>query len=123
MGDISAKFSRSEFACHCGCGFNTVDTELLGVLEDVREYFNEPVIISSGCRCIPHNTNVGGAPSSQHTKGRAADFSVKNTPVTMVYAYLDDKYPTKYGLGLYERDNGGWCHIDTRSGLGRRWDK
>jgi len=40
MGDISPWFNRAEFACNCGCGFDTVDSDTLTVLEEVREYFN-----------------------------------------------------------------------------------
>ena len=54
MGDVSDNFSRSEFACKCGCGFNSVDVALLDALEQVREKFG-PVSITSGNRCPKHN--------------------------------------------------------------------
>ena len=118
MGDISPNFNRSEFACKCGqCGFDTVDAELLEVLEHLREAFDAPVTISSGCRCATHNKNEGGSDKSQHLYGRAADIKVQGATAELVYNYLDLKYPLKYGMGEYS----SWVHIDTRTDGPARW--
>lgn len=103
-------FKRSEFACRCGCGFDTVDGELLEILKTLREHFNAPVKIQSGARCATHNKNVGGADNSQHVYGRAADIAVSGIAPSAVYAYLVSTYPHSYGVGLYN----SWVHIDTR---------
>lgn len=108
---VGKHFSRAEFACRCGCGFDTVDVETIQVLDDVRECFEQPVYISSACRCPSHNQNVGGQLKSQHVMGRAADIIVQNVSPITVYAYLDSKYKDKYGIGKYE----DFTHIDTRS--------
>jgi len=93
-----------------------VDKELLGVLEDLRWHFNEPVKITSGCRCEAHNKAVGGAPESQHVKAKAADIRVsQHTPVE-VHEYLVKRYPNQYGIGLYDN----WVHIDVRP-VKARW--
>ena len=57
------------------------------VLEPVRTHFGVPIIISSGYRCPALNNAVGGAPSSQHMKGEAADFKIKvdNTKGVKLY--------------------------------------
>lgn len=114
---LSKYFDRDEFECGCGCGYDTVDSELLDVLEDVRVRFDAPVIINSACRCTTHNDYVGGKPSSQHLKGRAADIAVKGVDPTEVYQYLSMKYPNEYGLGKYKT----FTHIDTRN-FKARWD-
>lgn len=116
---ISTHFKRTEFACGCGCGFDTVDTELLSALERVREHFGKPVMVTSGCRCENHNESVGGSMRSQHLFGRAADIVVKDTHPVEVHTFIEQQFPDKYGLGLY----GGWVHLDTRSGNRARWDK
>lgn len=103
-------FSREEMACKCGCKFNTVDYELAMVLDTLREFFNTPVTITSGCRCVDHNKAVGGSPNSKHLLGIAADIKVKGVSPKEVYEYLDTKYTTKYGIGLYS----SWVHIDVR---------
>lgn len=108
---VGKHFSRSEFACKCGCGFDTVDTETIDVLDDLREAFEQPAHINSGCRCPAHNKSEGGTDKSQHVLGRAADVVVNNVNPLTVYAYLDSKYKNKYGIGSYS----GFTHIDTRS--------
>lgn len=46
------------------------------VLEPLREYFNCPIIISSGYRCPKLNSAVGGVTNSQHATGEAADIHI-----------------------------------------------
>jgi uncharacterized protein YcbK (DUF882 family) len=115
MSKISPHFNRKEFACKCGCGFDTVDIETIELIEDIRKWIGEPVIITSGCRCAAHNRTVGGSPKSQHKKARAADLSVSD-PVK-VYNYLCTKYAAKYGFGLYKT----FVHVDTRTNGPARW--
>jgi len=113
---ISTHFHRTEFACNCGCGFDTVDTDTLSVLEAVRTHFGKPVIINSGCRCPDYNTKVGGAPNSQHTLGRAADIRVQGVEPSDVYDWLAANFPTA-SIGRYAT----FTHVDTRSHGPARW--
>jgi uncharacterized protein YcbK (DUF882 family) len=108
MGDVSANFNRSEFACNCGCGYNTVDYGLLSILEMVRRHFEQPITITSGCRCPDYNREIGGASHSQHLLGRAADIQVKNITPKIIQEYLTD---TPGGLGSYET----FTHVDSRN--------
>lgn len=110
MGDISKNFSRHEFACKCGCGFDTVDVELLPILQDIRDNFSKPVTITSGCRCESYNKKVGGADKSKHTLGRASDIKVSGVKAVEVYNYLTRRYPSSYGIILYST----WVHVDSR---------
>jgi uncharacterized protein YcbK (DUF882 family) len=112
---LNKYFKRSEFACRCGCGTSTVDAELLHVITDVREYFGRPVIINSGHRCAAHNTKVGGAKNSVHLTGKAVDIRVSGVHPIGVHKYLSDKYPEKYGIGMYS----SFIHIDVRDGKAR----
>jgi uncharacterized protein YcbK (DUF882 family) len=116
MGDLSNNFSRHEFACKCGCGFDTVDVELIPVLQALRDYFARRVTISSGCRCGAYNYRVGGSGKSQHTFAKAADISVQSVAPSTVHHYLDKKYESKYGIGLYQT----FTHIDVRK-IRARW--
>lgn len=50
------------------------------VLDPLREAYGKPIIVTSGYRCEKLNKVVGGAASSQHVKGEAADIrSVEDT--------------------------------------------
>lgn len=118
MGDLARYFSRSEFACRCGCGLDTVDAELLEVLVDLRSWAGGAVQINSGCRCPAHNRRVGGSTGSQHLYCRAADIVVSGKTPDQVADYLDDLYSDRYGLGRYNT----FTHIDTRTAGPARWD-
>ena len=118
MGDLSKHFSRDEFACNCGCGFDTVDAATLQVLEDVREHFDRATVINSGCRCVAWNKKVGGASNSEHTKARAADIAVAGHTPDEVADYVETgPLKGKGGVGRYNT----FTHIDTRSGAPARW--
>lgn len=117
MGDLTRSFSRKEFTCKCGCGFDSVDIELIGVLQlDIRDFFKSPVIVTSGCRCFTHNMAEGGSRNSKHIESKAADIIVVNVLPLDVYNRLDDMYPDRFGLGLY----GNRIHIDVRA-IRARW--
>jgi len=111
----SQYFKRREFACKCGCGFDVVDQVLLELLEAVRMKFEQPVYITSGCRCVKHNKAVGGAANSKHTFGIAADFKVEGVMPSTVYKYLDEALGDSGGLGIYK----SWIHLDVRSDKAR----
>lgn len=115
MGDISEHFNRSEFACKCGCGFDTVDIELIEILETVRHRFMRPITITSGCRCADHNYKIGGSKDSQHIKARAADFKVQGVEPKEVYEFLCSTFKDKFGFGLYS----AWVHGDSRQAKAR----
>lgn len=116
MGDLSDNFSRSEFACKCGCGFDTVDIDLVRVLENIRAHFDKPIVISSGARCVVWNTTCGGSSRSQHLLGRAADIMVDGIDPELVYELADQMGIG--GAGKYAT----FTHCDTRTNGPARWD-
>ena len=112
---ISEHFFRKEFTCKCGCGQDTVDSELLAICEIVRVFVGVPITPSSGNRCPKHNLLVGGSLNSQHLKSKAADLPVPDP--FLVYTMLCDKFPGHHGFGLYD----SFVHVDSRSWKAR-WD-
>ncbi len=109
---LSANFYRFEFECKCGkCDYDTVDKELIDVLQHLREHFSSSITINSGNRCPEYNKSVGGADASYHIRGRAADIAVKDVTPQEVQRYVLSKYKDKYGIGCYN----SFTHIDTRS--------
>lgn len=85
MGTISKNFDYKEFEKTDVPGMqvqNTItSTEVRDsikalvdeVLQPLRDAWDEPLAINSGYRCQEVNKAVGGVPTSQHTKGEAAD--------------------------------------------------
>ena len=111
---LSKNFKSHEFACKgkgC-CGTVKIDTELVDFLQKIRDHFGKPIIINSGYRCEKHNKAVGGAASSLHTKGMAADIVVEGVKPAEVAKYAETI--GVLGLGLYEGSDGNFVHIDTR---------
>ena len=83
---------------------------------------SKPVTITSGYRTAAHNTAVGGAKSSQHLLGRAADIQVQDTDPLAVAAYAESLMPGWGGVGRYPVKPGrarGWVHVDTRPNKSR----
>lgn len=115
MGDLSKHFSSWEFNCKNNCGFDEISLDTIEVLELIREYFGKPITINSGCRCPEYNKAVGGAPNSQHLKGKAADIVVKDIESITVADYIDNMFPDSLGLGRYN----SFTHIDTRENKAR----
>ena len=112
---VSANFLVNEFACKDGSDIVPIDMELVSVLQDVRNHFKVPVTINSAYRTPAYNKKVGGVTASQHIRGTAADITVKGVPPDKVYAYLNGKYPGKYGIGKYPT----FTHIDVRTSKAR----
>jgi uncharacterized protein YcbK (DUF882 family) len=112
MGDLSAHFSRAEFACP-DCGLFIHSETLLTALERLRAHTGRPLRILSGTRCRRHNAAVGGAPNSQHLHGLAAD-------IPAGYAAESAARAAGFtGVGLDR--NGRVIHVDVRQGPPARW--
>ena len=116
---LSKYFSTKEFE-------NKEDTQyfmdpiLLEKLDSVREEFGEPITITSGYRSPSYNAKIGGASSSQHCQGKAADIRpsiISKEKIDKLYL-ICEKYFSSIGDGR----NKGFIHVDTRAGKQRRWD-
>ena len=119
---LSANFTVAEFACKDGSDPVFVDSSLAALLQKIRDHFGRPVVITSGYRTATHNTAVGGAKSSQHLLGRAADIQVQGVSVKDVAAYAESLMPAWGGVGRYPVKAGrakGWVHVDTRPNKSR----
>ena len=114
---LSENFKSHEFACKgtsCGCTTVQVDTDLVDILQKIRDHFGKPVEITSGYRCAKHNKSVGGATKSYHAQGRAADIQVEDIAPREVAKYAES-IGVK-GVGLYETAADGYfVHVDTRT--------
>ena len=115
---LAPDFKVRELRCWDGSDTVMVDETLTVVLQCIREHFGKPVTITSGYRTAAHNAAVGGAKSSQHLLGRAADIRVQGVSVEDVAAYAESLMPDWGGVGRYPVKAGrttGWVHVDTRA--------
>lgn len=139
VGNLTTNLSRSEFACQCGCGFDTVDFELVNAIQEAVVHFTGVyqtailVEITGPNRCKEHNEEVQKeynpnyvpySSKTTHIDARAGDhkFFIKATGVQInpdeVATYYEDKYGGKWGIGRYSNRT----HLDTRSTGPARWD-
>lgn len=112
---LSKNFTSKEFDCHgknC-CDETEIDLQLVEFLQKIRDHFGKPLHISSGYRCPVHNSKVGGATGSRHSKGMAADIYITGVAPAEIAKYAES-IGIK-GIGLYEtKSDGFFVHIDTR---------
>lgn len=106
MGDLTKNFSKKEFACKCGCGFDAISPKLVEKLQGIRDHIENPIIISSGCRCENHNRLQGGHSDSAHLKGFAADILCTDSASRFELLSLAVKIFARIGI------NSRFIHVD-----------
>jgi zinc D-Ala-D-Ala carboxypeptidase len=80
------------------------------VLQPLRELYGKAIKINSGFRSKAVNKKVGGAPTSQHTKGEAADIDCDNP--ALLYRLIRDTY--EFDQLIWEKGNDNqpaWVHV------------
>lgn len=80
-------FKEEEFACQCGCGFDTMNTEFVNRLNIARFFANIPFVINSGCRCDKRNREVEGTPNSEHKIGCGVDIKALDSRARFKIVY------------------------------------
>lgn len=113
---LSANFRVKEFACTDGSDPIFIDTELVKILQKIRNHFGKAVTITSAYRTPGKNKAVGGTTYSQHLYGTAADIKVKGVTPKKVAAYAETLLKNKGGIGIYKT----FTHVDVRA-VKSRW--
>lgn len=121
---LTENFNKSEFESKDGATMPPVVLTRIKILAEnlqvLRNHVNKSIIITSGYRSPAHNRRVGGAPSSKHVLGEAADFKIPGmTPREVYLTILELQRQGKMlkgGLHAYST----WVHYDIR-GYNARW--
>ncbi len=105
-------FTKDEFSCNC-CGCNEISTELVDILDDMREELSFPLRITSGYRCPEHNNRVSSTGrDGPHTTGLAADISIMGH---QAHAFLSLAFAKGFtGIGVKQKGNmhRRFIHVD-----------
>jgi len=109
-----------EFGCKCGCGQLDILCDAWRMCQITRCRYRAPVVVTSGSRCPPHNTAIGGAPDSSHLlrRGSAVDFFVIGIESPELAIFLMTlPFVKRVGIYLPGPKNGkyGFCHGDVRA--------
>lgn len=114
---ISKNFRVREFRCQDGSDVVFVESDLVDILQKIRDHFGKAVTITSAFRTASHNKKVGGATYSQHLYGTAADIKVSGVTASAVADFAETLMPNTGGIGRYST----FTHVDVRS-TKSRWN-
>jgi len=82
------------------------------VFEPLRIHLNTPIKISSGFRSLQVNKMIGGASTSQHTKGEAMDLQIG----AKGFNFIKDKLQFDQLIWEFGNDeNPAWVHVSYSS--------
>jgi len=101
----------------------TIQNDILALaaeLDKVRVAWGSGILVNSWYRPPAVNSEVGGAPNSQHIYGRAVDIRPGNGDLNGLQSWLDNGIWSNRALG-YGASCCGFVHIDTRAGR-IRWN-
>lgn len=114
---ISKNFRVREFRCQDGSDVVFIESDLVDILQKIRDHFGKAVTITSAFRTASHNKKVGGATYSQHCYGKAADIKVSGIAPSKVAEYVETLMPNTGGIGRYST----FTHVDVRA-TKSRWN-
>ena len=87
------------------------------VLDPLRDLFGKPVLVSSGFRSNDLNRAVGGAATSQHMKGEAADiYTGTKEGNKKLFELIRDNLPFDQ---LIDENDFSWVHVSFKE-IGNR---
>lgn len=93
---------------------HNLDRLISDILDPIRERWGKPIYVTSGYRCSRLNKLVGGAPTSQHVLGKAADITTKSKEGNRQLFALILKMNPLFGQLINEHDY-SWIHISQDS--------
>ena len=86
------------------------------ILEPLRNYACQPIVISSCYRCPALNKAVGGSKMSQHLTGEACDIHIPSISQGRLWLeWIMDN--TSFDQLIWERNKGGthWIHVSYKA--------
>ena len=109
---IGRYFSHDELKCRC-CDVNQMDQVFVDTLDQIRENYGKPMMVTSGFRCTKHNKKVGGSDFSAHLEGLAVDIAITDSKlrhqlIKAIMSIETASYSDTISFGIHEN----FIHID-----------
>lgn len=123
-GNASKYFSFKELECKDGiCKEQFMNDQFLDMLDEVRELYGQPILVTSAFRCAHHQNTLRqkgyetASGTSSHEQGIAAD--IRPTTMEFMPQLLGavQQVFKNYSIGVAS----GFIHVDSRPGGPRRW--
>ena len=107
-------FSDLELRCTC-CGENRMNESFLVRLQEIRDIFGVPMMLTSAYRCPDWNERQSNTKSrtGPHTTGRAVDVAVSHKDAIRLIRIALERGIT--GIGIKQHGDGRFIHIDDLS--------
>jgi len=103
-------FSYHELKCKCGCNQLGFTDDFLERLDQLREAYGKPIIISSGYRCPEYNAEVSSTGSDGPHTCCAVDISVMGQDA---HRLLSEALKMNFkGIGIKQKGLGRFIHLD-----------
>lgn len=110
-------FTPEELKCKCGKSYcistgHEMDDNFMQRLENLREEYAKPIILSSAYRCPFYNNLVSNTgEKGPHTFGKAVDIVIEGREAYYILELAIDFAFT--GIGIKQHGNGRFIHLDT----------
>jgi len=104
-------FSDDELRCKCGCGTLVFDEAFRKKLNEIRDDYAKPMIVTSGYRCPNHPNEVHKTRTGAHGLGCAVDIAVSYED-----AYRLLETALRHGIkrvGINQKGDGRFIHLDS----------
>ena len=100
---------------------HNIEALVANVLDPLREAVGVPITVTSGYRCPLLNRAIGGAATSQHTKGEAADITaMKRRNTAQLFHIIRERLPFDQLIWENGDDEApAWVHVSYKAGANR----
>lgn len=86
------------------------------IVQPVRDWYKQPINITSAYRSPTLNKAIGGSATSDHCFGNAVDFTVPKEDYKKVFYYIKDNFEFDQLIWEFGDDNTpNWIHVSLRN--------
>lgn len=100
---------------------NNLQELVINVLQPLREIYGHSISINSGYRSSELNIAIGGAKTSQHCSGEAADVDTVDNNTQLFNIIKDHLEFDQLIAEFYDNGQPAWIHVSYSTHKNRKW--